>query len=604
LFAHGIIQKDIVWGSSLRFRHAGPVRFAGFNLAVIACIGGGTAARAQVPPRAPVPPPFGSPLPGIAAPEGPTLAPGLPLPPPPSAPAATTEGITHPIATLVVDGVTAFPSNAVSALTGGLTGLAVPEGQIEASRRALVDLYRSQGYVYATVRAIIHGAELRFQVVEGYVAAVKLDGDIGPAGLQVLRFLNHLVGQVPLKTSELERWLLLAQDIPGLTVRSVLNPSLGDPGALTLVAQVSRKVVSGYVSADNRAFALAGPGEGLGVLNIDSLTEFGERTQVSMFGTFDGTNVFGQASEEMFVGGSGLKLKLYGGAGNSTPSGSLAVIGYDGETRVFGGQLTYPLLRSRAESLNLTGSFDATESNILNNLGSNGSTERSSFDSLRVLRFGADYALLDTVLGPDRGGLNGLGAELSQGLTLFGASRDGDTTTPPPRLGEKIDFTKLSGQISRTQTLFHPYTDATIAFAGSIGGQMTNQELPPSEKYYLGGPTFNRGYYYGEVSGDKAVTISAELRLNTPIALPSKIPFELKSQFYLFYDWGGAWQNTPLESDITLRSAGTGVRLFVANAAEIDLEGVYRITLYPTGQSPGVSPVNSAAFYWQVLQRF
>jgi hemolysin activation/secretion protein len=571
---------------------------------VLALAGGGNSALAQVSPRIAPPPPFGSPLPGIATPEEPHLAPGLPRPPPPEAPAETNQGATHQILTLVIEGVTAFPQTAVAKLTGGLTGPAVPEGQIEASRRALVDLYRSQGYVYTTVRAIIHGTELRFQVVEGYVAEVKLDGDIGPAGVQVLRFLNHLVGQIPLNTAELERWLLLAQDIPGLTVHSVLNPSLGDPGALTLVAQVSRRAVSGYVAADNRAFNLAGPEEGLGVVNFDSFTEFGERTQLSIFGAFDDTNIFGQASEELFLGGSGLKLKVYAGAGNSTPSGSLATIGYDGQTRVFGGQLSYPLLRSRAESLNLTAAFDATESNVVNDLGPNGTTERSSFDSLRILRFGGDYARLDTVFGPDHSGLNSISGKLSQGLTILGASSDGDTTTPPPRLGEKIDFTKFSGQVSRTQTLFQPYTDATVAFYGAVGGQYTGDLLPPAEKFYLGGPSFNRGYYYGQVSGDKALTVTAELRLNTPIPVPKTLPFEVRSQFYVFYDWGAAWQNTSLESDVTLRSAGGGVRLFIAGSTEIDLEGVYRLTLYPNGQGPDVSPLNSAAFYWQILQRF
>jgi hemolysin activation/secretion protein len=323
-----------------------------------------------------------------------------------------------------------------------------------------------------------------------------------------------------------------------------------------------------------------------------------------MFGAFDGTNVFGQLSEEMFLGGSGLKLKLYGGIGNSSPSGPLAVIGYNGETRVFGSQISYPLLRARTESLNLTAAFDATESDIQNNLGPDGTSVRSSFDSLRMLRFGADYALLDTVLGPDRGGLNAVTGKITQGLTLFGASRNGDTTTPPARVGEKIDFTKFTGEISRTQTLFHPYTDAAIAFAGAVSGQYATELLPPSEKFYLGGPTFNRGYYYGQVSGDKALTISAELQLNTAIPMPDKIPFEMRSQFYLFYDWGAAWQNTSLESDVTLRSAGTGVRLFIAHSTEVDLEGVYRISLFPTGQGPDVSPLNSAAFYWQVLQRF
>jgi hemolysin activation/secretion protein len=570
---------------------------------LLACSGGGVA-WAQVPVRQPALPAPGSPLPGIAEPQEPRLAPGLPRPPRPTAPAESTEGATHQIVNVTVDGVTAFPPSAIAVLTAGLTGPAIPEGQVEASRRALVDLYRSQGYVYTTVRAVIRGTEVRFQVVEGYVAEVKLDGDVGPAGTQVLRCLNHVVGQVPLKTTTLERWLLLAQDVPGLTVRSVLNPSLGDPGALTLVAQVLRRPVSGYVSADNRAFDLAGPSEGLGVINFDSFTEFGERTQLSMFGAFNGTNLFGQASEELFVGGSGLKAKIYGGAGNSTPSGSLAQIGYDGQTTVFGAQLSYPMVRLREQSLNLLLNFDAIESNVLNDLGTNGGSQRSSFDSLRILRLGADYALLDTLLGPERSGLNGISARISQGLPILGASHDGDTTTPPPRLGEKIDFTKFNGQVSRTQTLFHPYTDATVAFAFSMAGQYSNDLVPPAEKFYLGGPSFNRGYYYGQVSGDKGLTMAAELRLNTPIPLPKPIPFELRSQFYVFYDWGAVWQNTSLESDVTLRSAGGGVRLFVAGSTEIDFEGVYRINRYPNGQGPDVSPLKSAAFYWQVLQRF
>ena len=565
---------------------------------------GSSIATAQTPARPAVPPPFGSPLPGIVPSETPRLAPGLPLPSRPTAPAISTEGADHRILTLAVDGVTAFPQDTVAALTAGLTGPAISEGQIEAVRLALTDLYRSQGYVYTTVRAVIRGTELRLQVVEGYVAEVKLDGDIGPAGKQVLRFLNHVVGQVPLKATELERWLLLAQSIPGLSVRSVLNPSLGDPGALSLVAQVSRKSVSGYVSADNRAFNLAGPEQGLGVVNFDSFTEYGERTQLSMFGAFNGTNLFGQASEELFVGGSGLKVKIYGGIGSSTPSGPLAQIGYNGETRVFGGQLSYPLIRSRAQSLNVIGSLDATESNVLNTLGANGASQRSSFDSLRIVRLGADYALLDTVFGPERSGLNGFSAKVSHGLPVLGASRNGDATTPPPRLGENIAFTKLSGEISRTQTLFHPFADATVALAGTVGGQYSNDLLPPSEKYYLGGPSFNRGYYYGQVSGDKAITASAELRLTTPISLPKPFSFELRSQFYVFYDWGAVSQNTALESDVVLRSAGAGVRLFIASATELDLEGVYRLNRYPNGQSVGVPALNSGALYWQIMQRF
>lgn len=121
-------------------------------------------------------------------------------------------------------------------------------------------------------------------------------------------------------------------------------------------------------------------------------------------------------------------MKFYGGAGNSAPSGALAQIGYDGQTQVFGAQLSYPLVRLREQSLNLLANFDAIQSNVLNNLGPNGAAQRSSYDSPRILRLGADYAVLDTLLGPERGGLNGFSGRVGRGLGMLGASHNGDTT--------------------------------------------------------------------------------------------------------------------------------------------------------------------------------
>jgi hemolysin activation/secretion protein len=559
-----------------------------------------TTSQAQLPPR----PPPGSPLLELEPRQTPRLAPGLPRPPPPQPPTTVTGGADHAIERVEIDGVTAIAAADLRRLTTGLVGSAIPEARIEAARQAVIDLYRANGYVYTTANAVISGSVLRFSVIEGYIADVKLEGDVGPAATQVLRFLANLVGRKPLSSADLERWLLLAQDIPGLSVRSTLNPSAGEPGVLTLVAQLSRKPVSGLISADNRAFNLTGPSQGLVAINLDSFTEFGERTQLSYFSAFNNTNRFGQVAEELYLGGSGLKLRLYAGMGQSDPTQQLQAIGYRGETRVFGGQLSYPLVRARAQSLNLVGQFDALESNITNLLGPGGSRQRGSYDSLRVLRAGLDYAVLDTLFGPDRSATNAVSVRISRGLTGLGASTPGDTTTPPPRLGEKIDFHKAAGEFSRTQTLFQPYPDTSLALRTALAWQYATDLLPPAEKFYLGGSRFNRGYYFGQVSGDSAVTLSAELQFNTPTPLPAFIPYDVRSQLYLFYDWGKAFQNTRLEANATLYSWGGGVRLFVSDLAEVDLEGVYRLNRYPNGQGPDISALNAVAFYWQVLFRF
>ena len=312
--------------------------------------------------------PQGSPIPRVLPPAPPTSAPGAALPalPPPG---GEMPNRTVRVTDVSVDGVTAFPAADIARYTRDLTGPAVPLPKIDAARQAILQHYRSAGYVLSTVSANLDTAgKLRFIVTEGRIASVKLDGDIGPAGVQVLRFLNQLTKVQPINSVTLERYLLLAQDVPGVTLRAVLQPSADDPGALNLIAQVSRQAVSGLASFDNRAFVQTGPIEGLGVVDLNSFTEFGEKTELTYYHTFPNSQNFGQFSEDVFIGGSGLKFRLYAGTGEAIPAGGgtsgLAEENYHGTTNVLGGVLTYPVIRSRQQTLNIYTSLDALESNV------------------------------------------------------------------------------------------------------------------------------------------------------------------------------------------------------------------------------------------------
>jgi hemolysin activation/secretion protein len=543
-----------------------------------------------------------SPIQPLVPPRPPSVAPGLPAVP--AVPrVAPTPGVVLAVQDVTVEGASAYPPDQLAKLTEGLTGPAVQQSQIENARASIVDLYRRDGYVYTVVNAILSQGHLRFVVIEGHIASVKLDGDIGPAGTQVLRFLDRLTEAPAVRAADLERWLLLASDVPGVTLRSTLAPSADEPGALTLIAKVSRQAVSGSILLDNRAFKQTGPEEGLAILDFNSFTEFGERTELSFYHSLlNSSQIFGQAASEFYLGGSGLKLKVYGGAGDAAPNGSLALIGYDGTTTIFGAQLTYPLVRVRQYTLNLIGAVDAEESQITNTLGINGTRAQQSSDSLRILRAGAEYARLDNLFGPEMSATDGATFKLSQGLTILGAAQNGDSQAP--RLNERVDFTKFAATITRNQTLFQPWNGASVALEGTVAGQYTGDVLPLVEKYYLGGPHFNRGYYWGQVTGDNALQASAELQLNMPIPLPAAIPLELNAQWYAFYDWGETWERQNTDPNYILRSYGGGVRLYLTKYTEFDFEGVARQNRYPNGNSLNVKPLGPEAFYWQVLARF
>ena len=356
-------------------------------------------ADAQPVPVNPVP--QGSPIPRVLPPAPPSVAPGTVIPPP-AAPSAEVPNRPVHVSSVEVEGVTAYPQPEIAQLAAGLVGPAVPLPQIDAARQAILRRYRSDGYVLTTVSANLDAnGRLRFVVTEGRIASVKLDGDIGPAGTQVLQFLNRLTEKQPIDSVTLERYLLLAQDVPGVSLRAVLEPSADTPGALNLIAQVSRQQVSGLGSLDNRAFDQTGPIEFLGVLDANSFTEFGEKTELSYYHTFPNSQNFGQVSTEAFIGASGLKGRIYGGYGGTAPTGTLGLQGYNGTTTVFGSSLSYPVIRSRQQTLNVNLVFDALNSNI--SIAPNGTPrEQASYDALRVLRLGADYALSDLWLGADR----------------------------------------------------------------------------------------------------------------------------------------------------------------------------------------------------------
>ncbi len=557
-------------------------------------------AVAQVPPGTVNPVPQGSPIPRVLPPAPPSI--GAPsVIPPVAAPGAEVPNKPVRVDSVAVEGVTAYPPAEITGLTTGLVGPSVPLPTIDAARQAILQRYRSDGFVLTTVSVRLDSNyHLNFVVTEGRIASVKLDGDIGPAGTQVLRFLNKLTEQQPINSATLERYLLLAQDVPGVSLRAVLEPSTDQPGALNLIAQVKRQPVSGLASIDNRAFNETGPIEILGLLDFNSFSEYGEKTELSFYHTLPNSENFGQASLESFVGASGLRVKAYFGYGITNPTGSLGAIGYQGTTTVFGGQATYPVIRSRQQTLNVYAVFDGIESNI--STTTTGPRLQASYDSLRVLRFGEDYALSDLLLGAERSAINQVSARISQGLPILGA-----TTNPTARLGERTDFFKASFQASRTQTLFTPWEGASVGLMGLATGQWTDDILPPEEQFYLGGSQYTRGYYSGQVPGDKALAATVELQLNTgyETTLFGK-GFDISQQFYLFYDWGETWQNLSTDHAAMINSAGGGVRTQLTRYVEVDFEGLARFNRFPTGGSTtsGVSPLYGGAFYWRVLTRF
>lgn len=565
---------------------------------------------AQLPSLPAVPPPQRL-LRELSPDPRPRLSPslrGAPITPAPAAPSLT--GVTVMDAAIV--GNEALPTAMLARHLAGLAGQAATPEQIEAARVAILTEYRNAGFpllsVVTSAQRVAGGNRLIFTVQEGRVARVRLDGDIGPAGVQVLRFLNRAVSQDAATAARIERALLLAGDVPGVTVRGVLRPLEGGaPGELELVAEVSPRPFSGFITGDNRGFQRAGPVQFLVVGQANSFTSYGERTEASFYTSAQAEAIFGQASTEFFLGGSGLRVRLYAGAGRTQPSGVLSTIGYDAFTQIAGAAATYPIIRARSANLFASAQFDIYDSTI-----ETGTTQvvRTSKDYVRVLRGGFEGQYLDSFLPLGGLAVNSGNIRVHQGISTLGASQNG-RTPPPSRQGSDFGFTKLTGEYQRTQPIL-TYGNMLFSLQGTIAGQWSNDILPASEKFFLGGTRLGRGFYAGQVSGDSAYGFSAEVQLdflNLPsftVAPGSGRAAEARpaAQLYMFYDTGRTYENLPSDPNRRIESWGGGIRTNVNNTVFLDIEGVSRVTRSVDAAGSAARPLAANAAYVRLMTRF
>jgi len=133
-----------------------------------------------------------------------------------------------------VEGVTVYDQATIERLYADLIGATVARWRLGTVVEALQARYRADGYILTVVRGqteIVNGRTVFvLRAIEGYVGSVELDGDTGPAGTLVYGFLDHLTSIPPVKNADLERYLPLAQDVPGVTVRAVLRRIGNEPG--------------------------------------------------------------------------------------------------------------------------------------------------------------------------------------------------------------------------------------------------------------------------------------------------------------------------------------------------------------------------------------
>ena len=376
-------------------------------------------------------------------------------------------------------------------------------------------------------------------------------------------------GWRPIQAGGLERYLLNANDFPGIDLRSVLTPSQERGAAdLTLVATV--KKLEGFASVDNYGSRYLGPGQiGLGVTGNQMLGVNDQWRFVSV-GTGDDEMLYGQFAYSQILNSEGFKLSAAVSSGSTRPVDILKPFDIHGSAETAELSASYLLLRTRNNSVFARATYEHTDINT-DVLG-----VRAVEDRIRVLRLGLTQHVLDRM-----DGYNALDVDFSRGL--------GGTSVDDPlksRAGASGIFSKISFDYERSQ-FFRPTFDVTVG----MGGQWTDTPLLSSEQFALGGRRFGRAYDPAELVGERALAFRIEPRHH---GAGGTLGFSAY-QLFAFYDIGQVWRVGDLAAgtpdSASLASTGFGTRLFLRQSVVAVLEMAWPLTK-PLASSPdnGLGP--------------
>jgi hemolysin activation/secretion protein len=477
---------------------------------------------------------------------------GGPIIPPPSSAPVTPRGLApaeappgadkvHFILQRVqIEGATVFQPSDFAPLYQDFVGKDVTLAQMYQVAAAITAKYGSAGYVLsqALVPAQqINGGIVRLQVVEGYVAKVTFRNDSGSAVDDSLlaAYGAKLSRSQPLTAGALERYLLLMNDLPGVSARALMQPSI-TPGAADLVVVIERKLYDGLVGIDNRGNRFIGPYQATGAFNLNDLIGRNDRTGLRIINTVPLRDLhYGELSHEEPIGDEGTKLAIGGFYTESRPGASLQ--GLHNKDYSIWAQATHPFIRSRTENLMVRARVEVSSFD-----GELGPTLVSD-DDLRVLRLQVAYDRADTLWLT---AANQAAVELSQGIDAFGAR------TLNARPGTDPSFTKVAASVSREQPLFDRFS-MLVASAG----QYSQDILPVSELFGFGGAQFGRGYDFSEIVGDSGFAAKAELRYTEAVNGGRLQAW----QAYTFFDAGVVWNNAAFVAAKRQTATSTGVGL-------------------------------------------
>lgn len=394
-----------------------------------------------------------------------------------------------------VVGATVIDNEQIEAQFADLLNREITAGELRAALDGANQLYADAGYalgrVYVPVQVVQDGT-LIIRAVEGFVGEINITAEDPAVRHMIEEYSRQIVAEKPLRAATLERYLLLINDIPGVTLGGKLTGMNVYTGSATLALAAESEKVTVSTAVDNRANLEDSPFAAYLTGSLNNIFGTGDQVSLTALASpeFD-TQQYFRGAFSTFIGSDGLRATLGAAyASSETPDLPPGIELVSTSTQV-DFLLSYPIIRATKETL--TTFFGAYLTNAHNEL--NGF--RFSEDAIRAAHIGGTYASQVS----DRVSL-GANLRVTQGLSIGGAGPENKLHS---RLGATPNFTKLQSGFSVNYA-----ATERLLLSFRTEGQYSPDSLYASEEISFGGARFARGYNNSEISGDSGFGASIQ----------------------------------------------------------------------------------------------
>jgi len=490
-------------------------------------------------------------------------------------------GITFIVKGAAFDGLARVPGLSLERAYADYVGRELPVSVLCDIRAEANAVLRRDGYL-ATVEIpeqTLSDGIPDFKVVFGRLTSVRVRGEAGASEALVASYLEKLTAKEVFNINEAERYLLLADDLPGLDVRLSLRPAAGGaPGDLVGEVAVLRQRAMIDLNIQNLASRSIGRYGGVLRAELYDVTGMGDRTSLAVFSTLDfEEQQTVQVGHDFRVGSEGLRLGGQFTYSVTHPATGIAGFNVESETIFASAFASYPLVRTRASSLYADAGFDYVDQDVtLNGFG-------LTRDRVRMAYVRLSGEMMDQGSVVRAGGYSPYeprlrlryGAEVRQGLDVFAASPDCRANPLACLVGGAVGPSRIEADptplLLRLNTGIEYRPVPTVALVLNSQAQITGDALPAFEELAAGSFSIGRGYDPGAVLGDSGILNAFELRFGT---LSPDSESAAAWQPYLFSDIAFVWNEDPSRAGSNpdrLWSAGGGLRFAWGRGIQSDL---------------------------------